>query len=468
MLGYRCLPISGPAMLDTHQLHAHAERIRASGVLGRSRLIRRLFDFLVDCSLTDRTPKEIEVAIDVFGKDAQFDVSQDAMVRVYIHKLRRKLEEFYSGPGRNEPERLVMPKGAYRFVIEPAVEAASAEPPAPAPPHRRGRWALAALAASGVLNVIVLLALGYPHWHSRPDDLAQLRESPVWSRLLDNGRTIFLVLGDYYIFGETDQSMQLKRLIREFSINSPQDLDQYLMLHPDLASHYLDLQLNYLPTAAGYALKDVMPLLARAHGRVRVALASQLNPAVLTSADIVYIGYLSGMGMLHDLVFAGSRFAEGPSYDVLVDHLTGKRYTSEAAVPHGEEKYHDYGYFATFAGPSGNQIIVISGMRDVAVMHTAESVTQLPSLEQLTASAHGAESFEALYDVYGMDRMNLGGKLLLTSKLNSARIWTGEPRDAVAVAAVTGTSSRAIRPVGAVIGHPAVAGAHVAPAVPSH
>jgi hypothetical protein len=91
--------------------------------------------------------------------------------------------------------------------------------------------------------------------------------------------------------------------------------------------------------------------------------------------------------------------------------------------------YHDYGYFATFSGPTGNQIVVIAGMRDVAVMNMAQTLTRRRTLDQLTASAGGAQSFEALYDVFGMDRMNLDGKLLLTSKLNTARIWTGEPRD---------------------------------------
>ncbi|MGB6450643.1 MAG: hypothetical protein WBE92_07815 [Steroidobacteraceae bacterium] len=416
-------------MLDINQLHAHAERIRASGVLGRSRLIRRLFDFLVDCSLTGRAPKEIEVGIDVFGKDARFDVSQDAMVRVYIHKLRRKLEEFYAGPGRNEPERLLIQKGAYRFVIEPAEVAEAVEPP---PAGGRGSWVRAVLVASLLINVLALLTFGYARWRAAPDELSALRTSPVWSRILNDDRTIFVVLGDYYIFGETDPSMQVKRLIREPSINSPADLDQYLMQHPELGSHYLDLQLNYLPTAAAYALRDVMPLLAPAHKRIRVAMASELSPAVLTSANVVYIGYLNGMGMLHDLVFAGSRFSEGKTYDELVDHVTGQHYVSEAAVPRGEEKYHDYGYFATFSGPSGNQIVVISGTQDVALMHTAEAVTQPQTLAALSSSAHDLQSFEALYDVYGMDRMNLGGKLLLTSKLNTSRIWTGEPRDSVA------------------------------------
>jgi hypothetical protein len=417
-------------MLDIQQLHAHAERIRSSGVLGRSRLIRRLFDFLVDCSLTDRAPKEIEVAIDVFDKDAGFDVTQDAMVRVYIHKLRRKLEEFYTGPGRGEAERLVIPKGAYRFVIEP-IEAtgdrtAQAAPDAPLRSWR-GRWIAAALAASLLVNAAGLAWLWFANWRAAPDELANVRANPVWSRVLGDDRTIFLVLGDYYVFGQMDASHQLTRLVREFSINSPSDLEQYLKVHPDEAGEDLDLQLSSLPTAAGYALRDVMPLLAQAHKRVRIALASEMNPAVLTSAHVVYIGYLSGMGMLRDLVFAGSRFELGRSDAELIDRTTGQRYLSQAAMPHGEEKYHDYGYFATFAGPTGNQIIVISGTRDVALMHTAEAVTQARGLAALTASAQGANAFETLYDVYGMEGMNLDGKLVLSSKLNTSRIWTGEP-----------------------------------------
>ena len=417
-------------MLDINQLHAQAERIRSSGVLGRSRLMRRLFDFLVECSLTDRAPKEIEVAIDVFGKDAGFDVSQDAMVRVYIHKLRRKLEEFYSGPGRLETERVVIPKGAYRFVIEPAEVAEVAPAPEPAREQpirsRRSRWITVALAASLVVNAAGLAWLGLAKLRTAPDQLAQVRANPIWSRILGDDRTIFLVLGDHYLFGQTDASRQLTRLVRDFSINSPSDLQQYLKLHPEETGKDFDLQLSYLPTAAGFALRDVMPLLAPAHRRVRVALASELNPALLTSAHVIYIGYVSGMGMLRDLVFAGSRFELGHSDAELIDRTTGQRYLSQAATPNVEEKYHDYGYFATFAGPTGNQIIVISGTRDVALMHTAEAVTQPRGLATLTASAHGASAFESLYDVYGMEGMNLDGKLVLTAKLNTSRIWTGE------------------------------------------
>ena len=75
-------------------LRRETARVQASGVLGEARL-RKLFDYLAGRAVAGLSAKEIEIAVDVFGKDANFDVSQDALVRVYIHKLRKLLEEFY-------------------------------------------------------------------------------------------------------------------------------------------------------------------------------------------------------------------------------------------------------------------------------------------------------------------------------------------------------------------------------------
>jgi hypothetical protein len=415
-------------MSDANQLREHADRIRASGVLGRSPLMQRLFTFLLDCTIAGKAPKEIEVAVDAFGKGAEFDVSQDAMVRVYIHKLRRKLEEFYMGAGASEPVRLSIPKGEYRFAAETAAVAVPIEPalaPHIDPPSPRKKWLIGALAASLLVNAVVLLMV-YFHPAAPRDEFEAVRHSPVWAPMLADDRAIFVVVGDYYIFGETDESMEVKRLVREFNINSPQDLEQQMKLHPELADRYLDLELAYLPTAAASALRDVIPVLAGANRRVRVVPMSQLNPQVIKSAHVIYVGYLSGLGLLRDLVFTSSRFSVGDSYDEIVDRSTRKRYVSQAAMPSkGDEKFHDYGYFAAFDGPGGNKIVIIAGTRDVATMQLSETVTSARTLDALVAKAGGATEFEALYEVYGMDRMNLDGRLLLTSPLDSASIWTG-------------------------------------------
>jgi len=90
-------------------------KVRASRILGRSHGLSRLFDYLADPAHEDRTLREADVAADVFGRD--LDLSGDASVRVYVHRLRKKLEDFYAGGGASEPHRLIIPVGEYRLEV---------------------------------------------------------------------------------------------------------------------------------------------------------------------------------------------------------------------------------------------------------------------------------------------------------------------------------------------------------------
>ena len=418
---------------DPGAIQRQAERIRASGTLGRSGLIRRLFDFLVDCAEQGRVPKEIEVAIDGFGKDAGFDSSQDALVRVYVHKLRRKLDEFYASAGRRETFRIAIPRGEYRLVVLPAHEAPAeliaALPPAPetGPARwfglRRREWL--GLGAIGVLAALVIVqwaGLGLPR--SGDAELRAVRASSVWAPLLDDDLPIEIVLGDYYIFGEHGATTQVDRLVRDFNINSREDLEQRMQARPDLAQRYEDLNLGYLPTSSAYALREVLPVLVGSGKRVSVTLASELDPTAFKTSHVVYIGYLSALGMLQEIVFAGSRFSIGASFDELIDLTTGTAYVSEAGGPIKDAvRYRDYAYFSTFKGPNGNQHVIIAGTRDTAVMQTAEVLSGSRKLAELSGRAGKASSFEALYEVYSVNRTNIESRLLVATALDTKAIW---------------------------------------------
>jgi hypothetical protein len=417
-------------MLDPEQLAARADRIRASGLLGRSGQLSRLFDYLVECSVLGKSPKEIDIAVEAFGRGAEFDVTQDAVVRVYVHKLRRRLDEFYSGPGRGETQRIVIARGEYRLSLEPNEGTPVETPAAPAPTEaaapKRGvakRWLIIALAASLVVN---LLLVSFGRFRTTPPEaeLARVRANPIWSQLLQDDLPIVIVVGDYYIFGETDDSMNVKRMIREFAINSHRELEAYTQDHPEVAERYMDLGLTYLPTSVAPALRELMPILSSAGRRVRVVLASEMTPDLLTRANIVYVGSLSGLGMLRHLVFAGSQFAIGDTYDELIDRKSGHHYVSQSSsLWRGDPNYRDYGYFSTFSGSNGNRIVIVAGSRDVAVANTAEAVARPDSLGQLTRQAGARRDFEALYEVYGMEGTNVDSKLLTTVPLNTAAIW---------------------------------------------
>ena len=86
-----------------------------------------------------------------------------------------------------------------------------------------------------------------------------------------------------------------------------------------LADRYMDLELAYLPTAAAYALRDLMPVLAPANKRVRVVTMSQLNPAVIKSANVVYVGYLSGLGHARRSRLRRLAAEVGESFDEIID-----------------------------------------------------------------------------------------------------------------------------------------------------
>ncbi len=411
-------------------LEQEVQRVQGSGVLGETRM-RRLFDYLAAASLAGESPKEITIAIDVFSRGADFDVSQDALVRVYMHKLRRTLDEFYASPAGAGIAALHIPRGEYRLALNPKATFAPASGsgrPAAAPSARPPPWRLtlllAAAGTAGALAAAALMAVfGNAPWRAMPElDLA--RTHPIWSALLKDDRPLVVVVGDYYLIGETDDSMEVKRLIREYSVNSKSDLENYLQQHPEAADRYMDVGLRYLPTSTAFALRNIMPVLVNGRRRVSLSTMSDVTPAMLKSADIVYIGYLSGLGILQQLVFTGSRFTIGESYDELLDSKTQHVYISQTAsqnigVPQStgkESSYRDYGFFSSFRGPGGNLIVVISGTRDEGVRQTAEAFTNPDRLKDLGSQPDAAQPFEALLEVSALDGVNLSGKILLASK----------------------------------------------------
>jgi len=390
--------------MSDERLQAFSEqvgRVRASGVLGRSHGLARLFDYLADPARKGRTLREVDVAQDVFGRET--DLAGDASVRVYVHRLRRKLEEFYAGPGSAEPFRLVIPVGEYRLDVEPA-----AAPPVPAT-RSRPRWLWPALAAA--LGLVAANAAGW-WWVARETapqrELVRIAASPLWAGI-GRERPVIVVVGDYYIFGDTDYGEEPKRMVRAFEINSPADLDAWLMDNPQLQGRYIDLDTYYTPVGATLALREIMPLVREAAGgldRVRVITASHLTPDMLKNADIVYVGYLSALRLLQEPVFTRSRYAIGATYDELIDRKSGKSYVSGAGAASGDQPNRDYGYLASFQGTTGNRFVIVAGNRDIGVMQTAEIATDPKALAALKLRA--GSPLEALYEVEGVGRTNIG------------------------------------------------------------
>jgi hypothetical protein len=412
------VPQSPDLSLPADAFAAEVERVRASNLFGRATQLQRMFDFLVTCQAAGRVPKEMEVAVDGLGRSVNFDVAQDATVRVAAHKLRKRLDEFYRDESPAAAARLTVPRGEYRLVLESSLTTPAAGPrfqwPTLLPTTTRERVAAAVM---GVL-ALACLALSLSLLRSPPVDqgLRAVRESALWAPLLADDVPVQLVLGDYYIFGERGTAGEISRLVRDFDVNSADDLEREFLADPKLAKKYADLKLGYLPTSSAQALREVLPVLVASGKHVSLTLSSELDPSTIKTTHIVYIGYLSALGMLTDVVMASSRYSFGASYDELIDAETGDTWVSEAGEPHAPaERYRDYAYLARFAGPGGKQHLVIAGTRDTGLMQAAESAADATALQALAVKHLPRGGFEALYEVQSVNGVNVEARLIEAS-----------------------------------------------------
>jgi Tol biopolymer transport system component len=94
-------------------IRAQLQRILASEVFSRAQQLRRFLSFIVEQRLAGQghSLKESVLALELYGKGADFDGGTDPVVRVDARRLRDKLREYYEG--RSDPIVISLPKGSY-------------------------------------------------------------------------------------------------------------------------------------------------------------------------------------------------------------------------------------------------------------------------------------------------------------------------------------------------------------------
>lgn len=119
--------------------------------------------------------KGYTIAVEVLGRGADFDPSTQSIVRTEAGRLRRGLEQYYAGAGRDDPIRIELPLGSYvplfsRRAVSPASAAATSNPEAPTT-TRSGdvlapvRWLDANLKPTQVIGIVLAALILYIAFH---------------------------------------------------------------------------------------------------------------------------------------------------------------------------------------------------------------------------------------------------------------------------------------------------------------
>jgi hypothetical protein len=138
---------------------AEVRAVLQSGLFSRAPTLATMLSYLCEKTLEGKGSeiKEYSIAVDALGRDPSFDQERDSIVRVQANRLRKRLAEFYEGPGKGHRIHISIPVGQY----VPTFEERISEPPAAGPASFAGRVLKLRLSRRArVVSISVLAILG--------------------------------------------------------------------------------------------------------------------------------------------------------------------------------------------------------------------------------------------------------------------------------------------------------------------
>jgi adenylate cyclase len=179
---------------EAQAVRRQLDRILASPGFVRNERLSRFLRFVVEGYLGGKGHdlKESVIAVEVFGRSADFDSRLDPVVRTEAVRLRARLSDYYSKDGKADALIIELPKGGYvpRFREISAVTRA-----------KSGSWQMVGLGAAA----LAIALAGVAWWW-------QYRNAPIAIAVLPLENTSPDRANDYFADGLTDE------LIRNLSI----------------------------------------------------------------------------------------------------------------------------------------------------------------------------------------------------------------------------------------------------------
>jgi hypothetical protein len=426
---------------DYEVIRRHLPKVLSSEQLEKSETSQKLLRYLADRALRRDTPKETEIAIDVFGRDATFNSAEESLVRVGMRALRRRLRDYYEEAGQQDEFQFVIPKGGYRLNCVPREAAPEADEPSisetegpgaltpaleaeGAVPERRSllsshRWTRMWSITASVL-LLVSLSINAWQWLNRSKlaldpEAAELARTPFWSGIIDSDRPLMLVLGDGFMYTNVDPLTGRVQLIRDRAINSSEELRVFLAENPSIAQGRGQRYTSMLQKSTTLGMVNVLRLVSHPGRQVEVRLRDDLQVEDLQKYDIVYIGPLSRLGLLAGHYELQSRYRYEPKTAGIRDVVTGKLFGPEGEVT---DKHTEYALAARFIGPGGHRILLLTpGGRNSGMLLTVRTLVSLEKLQDIGRRLLGfhkppPDSFEALLSVTSFGQTDVAAEIL--------------------------------------------------------
>ncbi len=269
--------------LKTILIQQYLKKVTESITLSKSVVNKQLFRYLVDQSVKGETPKEFQIAFDVFGKRG--DASKENNIRVYIHNLRKKLTEYYTKEGLNDEIKFKIPKGTYQIQFQINRKA------------YYKRYLHAATPYILALSLILFVLASILFFNK---DKPEAAKHFIWKALYSSNYPTLIVLGDHYFF-QGKSPMGEFNTMRQNNINSEADFDDLLAKRPEIKNDIRKTDQTYINKQAPFGLYKIMNLLGGGQTNIDFQYSSDFRWDHAKNRNLIFVGSFKTQNILKDV-----------------------------------------------------------------------------------------------------------------------------------------------------------------------
>jgi len=408
---------------DKAHYRGQVEKLLSSHSLHGSESLCKLLRYLADHALDHpgASPKEYQIATEVFGRPSNFDPHLDSTVRVQAGRLRGKLAEYYASEGADDQILVDFPRGTYALTFHE--RSAGAGRNHGSTPHDSSvesaqtprRWLAAVILLSAVLSAVVAVATD-----------RFLNRRTAEARLSTEGTEVPTVLHVFWKGFLTGQQEPWVIFSNAAFVGRPYLGMRYYNRTKDTGAVILDHYTGVGEVLAVHALDGVFEKLRQ---QIRVKRGSLFSLDDAKNNDLIFIGSPSENLTLLELpntqqfvfkqITSGSR--TGTMEIINVHPESGEPKEFLPTLP-DETLTEDYSIIALKRGLNPTHaVLILAGATTIGTQAAVEYVCQQNSLEELllrlsVSNSGELKPFEAVIRVKVARGVPVGSELVALRK----------------------------------------------------
>jgi len=404
-------------------IQTYLSKVLQSSEFQNSSKYQKLLEYLVNSTLEGNVPKEITIAMELFGLEMKDDTLGESNIRVYIHNVRKKLDSYYINEGKTDKIQFKIPKGRYKveFIKKKEIRRVF---------DRRLFIVIGSVIALLIIADIFFLRLS-PAPNSRIANSIYSRS--IWKDFMSKEVPLVVVIGDYYLLKDVTFSDRA-RFLRDVRINSESNFDKFLLNYPEYNETLTRTKHTFMGKYAAICINELGRIMHSAGVDFQIILTSEFQWQNLKNNNIVYIGSFKSLGMLGQLT-KNSNFkynlypADLKFHELEMDSVFHYFPLISSDIDDAYET--DYCVVTKLPGSGKHDIFIFLSVRDIGLIATMDYFTNAETLRSFEQILHADNQetvyFEACFKIQGLHRNSMSIDLLHINRISPTSLFEMDP-----------------------------------------